>query len=119
MGCFDFFRFDNDFKFKNYKGDIVIIPSGEYQTKDLKSLLDKLVINEKFEIQRPIWKSIEHKEYHELDGRRWETKRIGYEKEKFSGKVNIYHYDLENSKNDKIFDLWVEEGKIYKVKEVK
>ena len=27
--------------------------------------------------------------------------------------------DLENSKNDKIFDLWVEEGKIYKVKEVK
>ena len=119
MGCFDFFRFDNDFKFKNHKGDIVIIPSGEYQTKDLKSLLDKLVINEKFEIQRPIWQSIEHKEFPELDVRRWETKRIGYSKEEYTGKINIYNYDLENSKNDKIFDLWVEEGKIYKVEEVK
>ena len=119
MGCYDFFDFKNDYQFQNHRGDIVIIPKGEYQTKDLKSLLNCLKINKDHEIERPIWKSIEHKEYHELDGRRWETKRIGYEKENYTGKINIYHYDLENSKNDKIFDLWVEEGKIYKIDEIK
>lgn len=117
MGCFDFFSFKNDFKFQNHKGDIVIIPKGEYQTKDLQNLLDCLKINKDHEIERPIWKSIEHKEYYELDYRRWETKRIGYEKEKFSGKLNIYHYDFEDSKNDKVFNLWVENGKIIKIEQ--
>ena len=59
MGCYDRFNFEKDFSFQNHKGDFVIIPRGEYQTKDLKSLLDTLVINENFEIQRPIWQSIE------------------------------------------------------------
>ena len=118
MGCYDRFKFEKDFSFQNHKGDFVIIPRGEYQTKDLKSLLDTLVINENFEIQRPIWKSIEHKEYDETAFKRWETKKIGYSKENYTGKINIYHYDLENSKNDKIFDLWVEEGKIYKIDEI-
>lgn len=118
MGCYDRFNFEKDFSFQNHKGDFVIIPRGEYQTKDLKSLLDTLVINENFEIQRPIWQSIEHKEYDKIDIKRWETKKIGYSKENYTGKINIYHYDLENSKNDKIFDLWVEEGKIYKIDEI-
>ena len=119
MGCYDRFHFEKDFSFQNHKGDSVIISKGEYQTKDLKNLLDTLKINENFEILRPIWKSIEHKEFPKLDVRHWETKKIGYSKEEYTGKINIYNYDLENSKNDKIFDLWVEEGKIYKVKEVK
>ena len=107
------------FLFKIVKMIFVIILRGVYQTKDLKSLLDTLEINENFEIKRPIWKSIEHKEFPKLDSRHWETKKIGYSKEEYTGKINIYNFDLENSKNDKIFDLWVEEGKIYKVKEVK
>ena len=119
MGCYDRFTFEKDFSFQNHKGDIVTIPAGEYQTKDLKCLLDTLLITEDFEIYRPVWKSIEHKEFLKLDVRRWETKKIGYSKEEYTGKINIYHYDFENSKNDKIFDLWVEEGKISKVKEVK
>ena len=119
MGCYDSFNFEKDFSFQNCKDDFVIIPRGVYQTKDLKSLFDTLEINENFEINRHIWKSIEHKEFPKLDSRHWETKKIGYSKEEYTGKINIYYFDLENSKNDKIFDLWVEEGKIYKVKEVK
>ena len=119
MGCYDSFNFEKDFSFQNCKDDFVIIPRDVYQTKDLKSLLDTLEINENFEIKRPIWKLIEHKEFPKLDSRHWETKKIGYSKEEYTGKINIYYFDLENSKNDKIFDLWVEEGKIYKVKEIK
>ena len=51
MGCFDFFDFKNDYQFQNHKGDIVIIPKDEYQTKDLKSLLNCLKINKEHEIE--------------------------------------------------------------------
>ena len=37
MGCYDRFNFEKDFSFQNHKGDFVIIPRGEYQTKDLKN----------------------------------------------------------------------------------
>ena len=44
---------------------------------------------------------------------------IIFEIQKIEDILDDFLPDLENSKNDKIFDLWVEEGKIYKVKEVK
>ena len=116
MGCFDSFRFEKDFNFRNNKGDIITIPKGEYQTKSLESLLDILEINKNYEIERPIYKSEQFKEYPVLDPRRWKTTIIGYKKIDFSGCINIYDYD--DSSKDKVFNLWVENGKIFKIEEL-
>ena len=63
MGCFDFFRFDNDFKFKNHKGDIVILEKDiEFQTKDLKSIMSRLNINENNEIVSTIYETVINEE---------------------------------------------------------
>ena len=86
MGCYDSFNFEKDFSFQNCKDDFVIIPRGVYQTKDLKSILDTLEINENFEINRPIWKSIEHKEFPKLDSRHWETKRLDIQRKNIQEK---------------------------------
>lgn len=113
MGCFDFFRFDNDFKFKNHKGDIVIIEKDiEFQTKDLKAIMDRLIINENNEIESPIYKTVINKELPFEHPLRYNSRITHYEKINFTGKVNIYHYTDEK---DYIYDLWVEDGKIFKI----
>lgn len=117
MSCYDFFNFEKDFKFQNHKGDIVIIPKGEYQTKSLDNMLNGLIINCNNEIEKPIWKTEVFVEYPKNDPRRWKTEKIGYEKIDFFGVVNIYHYDFDNESNDKIFDLYVDDGKIFKIEE--
>lgn len=117
MSCYDFFNFEKDFKFQNHKGDIVIIPKGEYQTKSLYNMLNGLIINCNNEIEKPIWKTEVFVEYPKNDPRRWKTEKIGYEKIDFFGVVNIYHYDFDNESNDKIFDLYVNNGKIFKIEE--
>lgn len=118
MGCFDFFRFDNDFKFKNHKGDIVIIEKDiEFQTKDLKAAMYRLIINENNEIESPVYETIINKELPFEHPLKYNSRISHYEKINFTGIINIYHYDLENSNNDKIFDLWVEDGKIYKIEQ--
>ena len=117
MGCYDFFNFEKDFKFQNHKGDIVVIPKGEYQTKSLDNMLNGLIINCNNEIEKPIWKTEFFVEYSQKDPRRWKTEKIGYEKIDFFGVVNIYHYDLDDKNNDKIFDLYVDDGKIFKIEE--
>ena len=118
MGCYDTFRFKEDFNFKNNKGDIVTIHKGEYQTKRIKSLLDILKINENNEIERPIYKSEQFKEYPVLDPRRWKTTIIGYKKINFSGCIRIYDYDYDDSTKDKMFNIWVDNGKIFKIENI-
>ena len=118
MGCFDSFRFEKDFNFMNNKGDIITIPKGEYQTKSLESLLDSLKINENYEIERPIYKSEKFEQYPVLDSRRWKTSIIGYKKINFSGCIKIYYYDDKDSSKDKVFNLWVENGKIFKIEKL-
>ena len=113
MGCYDFFNFEKDFKFQNHKGDIVVIPKGEYQTKSLDNMLNGLIINCNNEIEKPIWKTEVFVEYPKNDPRRWKTEKIGYEKIDFFGVVNIYHYDFDDKSNDKIFNLYVDDGKIF------
>ena len=117
MSCYDFFNFEKDFKFQNHKGDIVIIPKGEYQTKSLDNMLNWLIINCNNEIEKPIWKTEVFVEYPKNDPRRWKTEKIGYEKIDFFGVVNIYRYDFNDESNDKIFDLYIDDGKIFKIKE--
>ena len=117
MSCYDFFNFEKDFKFKNHKGDIVIIPKGEYQTKSLDNMLNGLIINCNNEIEKPIYKTEVFVEHPKTDPRRWKTEKIGYEKIDFFGIVNIYHYDFDDESNDKIFDLYVDDGKIFKIEE--
>lgn len=117
MGCYDTFRFEQDFDFKNNKGDIITILKGEYQTKSLESLLDYLKINENNEIERPIYKSEKFEQYPIFDYRRWKTTIIGYKKIDFSGCIKIYDYD--DLTKDKAFNLWVENGKIIKVEKLK
>lgn len=117
MSCYDFFNFEKDFKFQNHKGDIVIIPKGEYQTKSLDNMLNWLIINCNNEIEKPIWKTEVFVEYPKNDPRRWKTEKIGYEKIDFFGVVNIYRYDFDDESNDKIFDLYVDDGKIFKIEE--
>ena len=117
MSCYDFFNFEKDFKFQNHKGDIVIIPKGEYQTKSLDNMLNGLIINCNNEIEKPICKTEVFVEYPKNDPRRWKTEKIGYEKIDFFGVVNIYHYDFDDKSNDKIFDLYVDDGKIFKIEE--
>jgi hypothetical protein len=117
MSCYDFFNFEKDFKFQNHKGDIVIIPKGEYQTKSLDNMLNGLIINSNNEIEKPIWKTEVFVEYPKNDPRRWKTEKIGYQKIDFFGVVNIYHYDFDDKNNDKIFDLYVDDGKIFKIEE--
>ena len=117
MSCYDFFNFEKDFKFQNHKGDIVVIPKGEYQTKSLDNMLNGLIINCNNEIEKPIWKTEVFVEYPKNDPRRWKTEKIGYEKIDFFGVVNIYHYDFDDKSNDKIFNLYVDDGKIFKIEE--
>ena len=120
MGCFDFFRFEKDFSFTNNKGDVVIIPAGiseegtEYQTKDLNSMMRRLFINENNEILEPIYEIITNNEYPKCHPLRYNSKISKYEKINFSGKINIYHYTNDK---DYIFDIWVEDGKIYKIED--
>lgn len=115
MGCFDFFRFDNDFKFKNHKGDIVIIEKDiEFQTKDLKAVMDRLIINENNEIESPIYETVINKELPVEHSLRYNSRITHYEKINFTGKVNIYHYTDEK---DYVYDLWVEDGKIFKIED--
>ena len=85
MSCYDFFNFEKDFKFQNHKGDIVIIPKGEYQTKSLDNMLNGLIINCNNEIEKPIYKTEVFVEYPKNDPRRWKTEKIGYEKIDFFG----------------------------------
>lgn len=118
MGCYDTFKFEQDFDFKNNKGDIVTIPKGEYQTKSLESLLDYLKINKNNEIERPVYKSEKFEQYPILDSRRWKTTIIGYQKINFSGCIKIYYYDYDDSSKDKVFNLWTENGKIFKIDKV-
>ena len=117
MSCYDFFNFEKDFKFQNHKGDIVIIPKGEYQTKSLDNMLNGLIINCNNEIEKPIYKTEVFVEYPKNDPRRWKTEKIGYEKIDFFGVINIYRYDFDDESNDKIFDLYVDDGKIFKIEE--
>lgn len=115
MGCFDWFKFDRDFKFQNNKGDIVIIEKNiEFQTKDLDSTMRHLIINKNNEIERPIFNYKENKEYAVTHPLRWKLISTNYEKINFSGKINIYHYTDEK---DYVYDIWVENGKIYKVED--
>lgn len=81
MGCFDYFRFDSDVKFKNHNSDIIVIPGGiEYQTKDFENCMYRLQINVADEIEQPCFETIMNKEYpigHQL---RVTTKVVDYKK---------------------------------------
>lgn len=115
MGCFDWFKFDKDFKFQNNKGDIVVIEKNiEFQTKDLDSIMNHLIINENNEIERLIFNYKENKEYAVTHPLRWKLISTNYEKINFSGKITIYHYTDEK---DYVYDIWVENGKIYKIED--
>lgn len=111
MGMFDFFRFNKDFSFQNNKGDIVVIPKDEYQTKSFNNILAKLQINDKNEILEPIIEWNENKKYEEFDPRRWTSYIKNYEIINFTGKAIIY-----SEKN--YFNLYIENGKIFKIEKV-
>lgn len=115
MGCFDYFRFDCDIKFKNHKGDIIVIPGGnEYQTKDFENCMYRLQINVADEIEQPCFETIVNKEYPIGHPLRVTTKVVDYEKIDFSGLMEIYHYTNER---DYVYHLWVEDGKIIKIED--
>ena len=111
MGMFDFFRFDKDFSFLNNKGDIVVIPKDEYQTKAFNNVLAKLEINENNEILEPVVEWTENEEYDKYDPRRWSSHIKEYRIINFTGEALIYS-------ENKTFDLFIINGEIVKIEEL-
>jgi hypothetical protein len=115
MSCFDWFKFEHDFKFKNHKGDIVIIPGGiEFQTKDFKNCMFHLQINSLNEIEKLVFETNINSKYQLNDPLICNIEFSHYEKIDFTGLMQIYHYTDEK---DWIYDLWVEDGKIFKIED--
>lgn len=112
MGMYDSFNFDKNFSFNN-----IIIPKGYYQTKDLENCLDSFRINNDI-IELNTFHHIEHKEYPELDSKRWERINDGYKPYIFSGEIVIYSADYDNNNNN-YFKIEVQDGKIINLKQLK
>ena len=110
MGMFDILRVEKDYTFW-YKGKKTIIPKNEYQTKSYENMLWSLIIKDD-QIFKHKFHYIEHKEFKELDPKRWEYVDDGYEKINFSGKMYIYDDDFLNC-----FNLIIEDGNIVNIRE--